>query len=97
MNKEIMLRLLVQDMKYQRFINIVYKDHGAPAEYEINLLEIIAFMMGFSSGNISDHWIETYVNYIELSFVTTDPNELEFIAEKACLELLSISPNHLYE
>lgn len=45
MNTEIIKRLLVQDMKYQRFIDVVYRDHGAPAEYEVNLLDIIAFMM----------------------------------------------------
>ena len=97
MNTEIIKRLLVQDMKYQRFIDVVYRDHGAPAEYEVNLLDIIAFMMGFSNDNISDEWIETYTNYMELSFVTTEPNELVFLAEKAYIELSSISPNHLNE
>lgn len=97
MNTEIIEKLLIQDMKYQRFIDIVYKRNGVPEEYEINLLEIIAKMMGFKTGFISDKWIDTYMNYIQLSFVTTKLDELEFIAEKACLELLSISPNHLYE
>ncbi|MCF8284509.1 MAG: hypothetical protein K9I48_05990 [Sphingobacteriales bacterium] len=92
MNREIIQKLLVQDMKYQRFVDVIYKSNGVPAIYEINLLEIIALMMGFKINCISDKWIDTYMFYIQLALELKDIKEIDFLAELALNDLSNIKP-----
>ena len=97
MRNEIIIKLIVQDMKYQKFVNIIYKENGIPNEYEINLLEIVALNLGMNVGNITDKWIDTYMCYIHSAFTINDDNDRYSLAEKAYQELYNITNIGLFE
>jgi hypothetical protein len=96
MNNKLIIMLIAQDMKYHRFIDMIYKESGIPDEYEINLLEIVALSMDIKQGKIPDNWIDTYMEFIHLSF-EIKIEELISYAETAYNKLSEISAFKLYE
>ncbi len=81
--KEIVIRLLKDDMKYYRMMSVVYKNESIPQEYQLNILKAISLIM---SVQLSDEWIDCYMSHIHQA-IDNPSASTELLAEKCYAEL----------
>src|SRR5689334_7720044 len=92
MAKNIVVRLIIQDMKNYQLLQGLEK-LGLSTEnglHTSSLLEIIAQLMGIPEQQLSDEWCETYMGFLGQSTryeITTHGDNLQPLAE-ACYGLL---------
>ncbi len=81
--KEIVIRLLHDDMKYYRMMSAMYKNESIPKEYQLNIMKTVSLVM---NTQLSDEWIECYMNYIHEA-IDNPTASIELLAEKCYVAL----------
>lgn len=85
--KEIIIRLISEDMKYHRLTNALYKNEPIPNEYDMDLLTVVAQLMGIKKGLLKDEWIDCYMQKMNIEYSKVDALSL---AEEAYVSLQEI-------
>jgi len=91
-NKEIIISLIQQDLKHNQLTTGLKNIGLDPGIHSLEIIKIVARLMGIEINNISDQWIETYLNFIEkahLYKISDLAEELLPLAEECYILLLS--------
>lgn len=72
-NKDIAINVIVQDMRFNQYLSVLRKLGIEANNFEIELIGIVAKLMGKEEGDISDSWMELY--FTELSKCESVPIE----------------------
>ena len=94
-NKDLIISLIQCNMQHSQLVlnleNIGLEDRVGV--FDINLLEIIALLMGIKKTEIDDDWMETYLNFINQAAnykITRNGASLKPLAEKCYEELKDV-------
>ena len=89
-NKELIIQLIQQDLKYNQLITGLRKIGFDTDVHTLEIIEVVAQLMGIESGKISDKWTGTYVSFLDQAHhykISVLSEELKPLAEK-CYYLL---------
>lgn len=92
-NRNLIISLIQQDLKHNQLTKGLLQiglDHGG--DYDLDILSIVAKLMGVPEENIGNRWIDIYVGFMceaNKIEVSTRGENLFLLAEK-CYELLKM-------
>jgi hypothetical protein len=71
--KEIIIPVIIEDMRFNQYISALRKLGIEVYEFDLDLMSIVAKLMGFNYEDMTDSWMELYVT--ELSKCENVPME----------------------
>jgi len=63
-NKDIIIKLLIQDMKHEQLINGMQQLGFESDMHGTDISTIVATLMGIAEDNISEDWMNVYLSFI---------------------------------
>jgi len=94
-HKQLIIRLIQQDMKHQQLVEAICQAGFETDIHNLQLLPIVANLMGIPTHQIPDRWVEIYINCLgqtTLYPITPLAENLLPLAEECYLLLSNLKP-----
>jgi hypothetical protein len=94
-NRELIVSLIQQDLKHNQLTTGLAKLGLEPDVHSLEIVEVVARLMGVEKGDVSDQWVKTYFSFLDRAHhfkISELAEELKPLAEE-CYDLLVACQN----
>ncbi|HET6245382.1 MAG: hypothetical protein H0V01_13915 [Bacteroidetes bacterium] len=88
--RKIIIQLIQQDLKHNQLLSGLEKLHLTTEAHPLEIMDVVAEMMGIPTGSASEEWMKIYISFLEEAgqyAITSRGERLLPLAEK-CYNLL---------
>ena len=94
-NRQLIISLIQQDLKHNQLTTGLAKLGLDPDVHSLEIVEVVARLMGVEKGDVSDQWAKIYFSFLDQAYrfkISERAEELKPLAEE-CYDLLVACQN----